>query len=55
MEEKADTINWKHSIANAPSLGNKRADNMTNAGHVTSNCMKRFSDNLMALSEEKDL
>lgn len=34
---------------------NKRTDNMTNAGHVTYYCMRRFSDNLMALSEEKNL
>lgn len=53
MEEKIDTINGKHSIAHAPSLGNKRTDNTTNAGHVTYYRMRRFSDNLMALSEEE--
>lgn len=49
MEEKTDKINWKHATAHAPSPGNKRTDNMTNAGHDIYYSIKRFSDNMMTL------
>lgn len=55
MEGKTDKINRKHSAAHAPSPGNKRTGNMTNAGHVTYYSMTRFSGNIMTLSEEENL